>query len=102
MRGYWAQPSLSRDFALLAAAIVVVLFTISAWVSYTTYTRHTEEIASELEKEAARVERTLGAEMESANYMLTALVKQIAKLGGDMAHFVPANVAAALKKKFKT
>ena len=39
---------------------------------------------------------------EQFSYTSSSLVKQIAKLGGDMAHFVPANVAKALKKKFKT
>jgi pantetheine-phosphate adenylyltransferase len=38
---------------------------------------------------------------EQFSYTSSSLVKQIAKLGGDMAHFVPANVAKALKKKFK-
>jgi pantetheine-phosphate adenylyltransferase len=38
---------------------------------------------------------------EQFSYTSSSLVKQIAKLGGDMAHFVPANVAAALKKKFQ-
>ena len=38
---------------------------------------------------------------EQFSYTSSSLVKQIAKLGGDMAHFVPANVASALKKKFK-
>ena len=37
---------------------------------------------------------------EQFSYTSSSLVKQIAKLGGDIAHFVPANVAAALKKKF--
>ena len=37
---------------------------------------------------------------EQFSYTSSSLVKQIAKLGGDMAHFVPANVATALKKKF--
>lgn len=34
---------------------------------------------------------------EAYSYTSSSLVKQIAKLGGDVAHFVPANVAAALK-----
>ena len=37
---------------------------------------------------------------EQFSYTSSSLVKQIAKLGGDMAHFVPANVATELKKKF--
>jgi pantetheine-phosphate adenylyltransferase len=36
---------------------------------------------------------------EAYSYTSSSLVKQIAKLGGDIAHFVPANVAAALKAK---
>ncbi len=39
---------------------------------------------------------------EQFSYTSSSLVKQIAKLGGDMAHFVPANVASALQRKFKT
>lgn len=38
---------------------------------------------------------------ELFSYTSSSLVKQIAKLGGDVANFVPANVATALKKKFK-
>ncbi len=34
---------------------------------------------------------------EAYSYTSSTLVKQIAKLGGDVKHFVPANVAAALK-----
>jgi pantetheine-phosphate adenylyltransferase len=30
------------------------------------------------------------------------LVRQIARMGGDITHFVPASVAARLKTKFKT
>jgi len=35
---------------------------------------------------------------EAYSYTSSSLVKQIAKLGGDIGHFVPANVAAALKQ----
>jgi pantetheine-phosphate adenylyltransferase len=37
---------------------------------------------------------------EQFSYTSSSLVKQIAKLGGDVSHFVPANVARALKQKF--
>lgn len=77
MRGIWAQPSLSRDFALLSAAILFVLCIISAWITYSTYTGHAAHVANELEKESLRIERTLATEMENANYILTALGKQI-------------------------
>ena len=35
---------------------------------------------------------------EAYSYTSSSLVKQIAKLGGDITHFVPANVAAALRQ----
>ncbi|HVS52300.1 MAG TPA: pantetheine-phosphate adenylyltransferase [Opitutaceae bacterium] len=38
---------------------------------------------------------------EQFSYTSSTLVKQVAKFGGDVAHFVPPNVAAALKKSFK-
>lgn len=38
---------------------------------------------------------------EAYSYTSSTLVKQIAKLGGDVAKFVPPNVAAALQKRFR-
>jgi pantetheine-phosphate adenylyltransferase len=37
---------------------------------------------------------------EQFSYTSSSLVKQVAKYGGDVAHFVPPNVAAALKKAY--
>ena len=37
---------------------------------------------------------------EAYSYTSSSLVKQIAKLGGDVSKFVPANVAAALRETF--
>jgi pantetheine-phosphate adenylyltransferase len=37
---------------------------------------------------------------EQFSYTSSSLVKQVAKYGGDVAHFVPANVAAALKQAY--
>lgn len=73
----WAQPSLYRDFALLSAAVFFVLLMVSGWVTYTTYQEHSDKIASELEKEALRIDHALSGEMESANYMLSSLGRQI-------------------------
>lgn len=77
MKNIWAQPSLSRDFALLAAAIVCVLLVISTWVTYVTYTKHSRNINLELEKEAIRIEQTIAAEMGNASYMLMSLGRNI-------------------------
>ena len=37
---------------------------------------------------------------ESYSYTSSNLVKQVARYGGDVSHFVPSNVAEALKKRF--
>ncbi len=37
---------------------------------------------------------------EQFSYTSSTLVKQVAKFGGDISHFVPANVATELKKAF--
>jgi signal transduction histidine kinase len=85
MRSSWLQPSLSRDFALLSAAILFILCMISAWVTYATYNTHIKRVEIDLEKEAVRIESTLSTEVERANYMLTALGKQIVLgLGNDL------------------
>jgi len=39
---------------------------------------------------------------EPFSYTSSSLVKQVAKYGGDVTHFVPANVAAELKRAFAT
>jgi pantetheine-phosphate adenylyltransferase len=38
---------------------------------------------------------------EQFSYTSSSLVKQVAKYGGDVTHFVPPNVAAALKTAYK-
>ena len=38
---------------------------------------------------------------EQFSYTSSSLVKQVAKYGGDVSHFVPPNVAAALKIAYK-
>lgn len=77
MKGYWTQPSLSRDFALLSVAIFSVLLIVTMWVTFVTYSRHSERIALELQTEANRIEQTLAREMERSSYLLTALGRQI-------------------------
>ncbi|HUR59079.1 MAG TPA: pantetheine-phosphate adenylyltransferase [Opitutaceae bacterium] len=39
---------------------------------------------------------------EQFSYTSSTLVKQVAKFGGDVAHFVPPNVAKALKRAYET
>lgn len=77
MRSSWVQPSLSRDFKLLAAAVLFVLVLASGWVTYRTYDKQSEHIKIDLEKEAARIENTISTEMSDASYMLSSLGRQI-------------------------
>ena len=39
---------------------------------------------------------------EQFSYTSSTLVKQVARFGGDVSHFVPANVAAALRTAYRT
>jgi len=77
MKNSWSQPSLSRDFALLAAAILFILFLISAWVSYSTFNRHSKYVLKALDHQATRIESVIDFDLENSNYMLTSLGKQI-------------------------
>lgn len=47
-----------------------------------------------------RVETLFVMPNEQFSYTSSTLVKQVAKFGGDISHFVPPNVAAALKQAF--
>ncbi|MEY2880906.1 MAG: Phosphopantetheine adenylyltransferase [Verrucomicrobiota bacterium] len=47
-----------------------------------------------------RIETIFVMPNEQFSYTSSSLVKQIAKLGGDVSHFVPPNVAAALRSAY--
>lgn len=49
----------------------------------------------------ARIETIFVMPNEQFSYTSSSLVKQVAKFGGDVTHFVPPNVAAALQATFK-
>lgn len=50
----------------------------------------------------SRIETIFVMPNEQFSYTSSSLVKQVAKFGGDVSHFVPPNVAAALAAAFKT
>lgn len=87
-RTSWAQPSLSRDFALLSVAIMFVMLLISAWVAWITYIKHSERIVAELEKETIRIERTLESEIVGTGHLLSAIGRQIATIPGADPHAI--------------
>lgn len=98
MRSPWTQPSLSRDFALLSAAILFMLCIISLGITYSTYTHHAREVAADLEKESLRIEHTLATEMESASYILSSLGKQIV-LDNDRSYIKLAQIMKSFDNK---
>jgi pantetheine-phosphate adenylyltransferase len=49
----------------------------------------------------SRIETIFVMPNEQFSYTSSSLVKQVAKFGGDVAHFVPPNVATALRSAFK-
>lgn len=71
------QTSLSRDFTLLAVAVLATVLIISGWFTYTTYNFYSGGVTRILEKESDRVESTLADEIQKAGYLLSALGKQI-------------------------
>ena len=81
MNDGWAKPSISRDFALLTAAIIFLLLLISFWITYVTYAEHTRQVTNDLEKEAVRIEYRIDAEIERANYLLNAMGQQLVQGG---------------------
>jgi pantetheine-phosphate adenylyltransferase len=48
-----------------------------------------------------RIETLFVMPKEEFSYTSSTLVKQVAKYGGDVSHFVPPNVAAALREAYK-
>jgi signal transduction histidine kinase len=83
MKGNWAKPSLSRDFALLSVAIIFVLVLISGWVATVTYMRYSERVVADLAKEAERIDHTLSYEIDNSAYLLGAMGRQISYFPPD-------------------
>ncbi len=49
----------------------------------------------------ARIETVFMTPAENLNFLSSTLVREIARLGGDVSEFVPDNVVAALRAKFR-
>jgi len=49
----------------------------------------------------ARIETVFMTPAENLNFLSSTLVREIARLGGDVSEFVPSNVVAALRAKFR-
>lgn len=77
MKHTFTQTSLSRDFTLLAAAVLLAVLAISAWFTYSSYNLYSSGVERQLQNESQRIETTLSNEVQRAAYLLTALGKQI-------------------------
>ena len=71
------QPSLSRDFTLLALVIIFIAILVGLYLTFRTLSTHKEETKSLLSSEASRIERILSMQVEHSNYLLQSLGKQI-------------------------
>jgi pantetheine-phosphate adenylyltransferase len=49
----------------------------------------------------ARIETVFMTPAENMNFLSSTLVREIARLGGDVSEFAPSNVVAALRAKFR-
>lgn len=83
MFGIKTNPSLSRDFVLIALVIIISLCVVSLWVSMDTYEEHSEGIVAQMENESNRIDRALINEIGNAAYVLESLARQISQQGPD-------------------
>lgn len=83
MFGIKTNPSLSRDFVLIALVIIIALGVVSLWVSLDTYETHSESIVADMDTEANRIDRSLIGQIESASYVLESLARQVSQQGPE-------------------
>ena len=83
MFGIKTNPSLSRDFVLIALVIIFSLCVVSLWVSMDTYEEHSEEIINQMQNESNRIDHALINEIENSAYVLESLARQISQQGPD-------------------
>lgn len=84
MLGMHTKPSLYRDFALLSGLIIFILLLVSLWIVYKTYQSHGEDILTQLENEAIRIDRALIIKIEEASYLLESVGRQISPNQPDL------------------
>lgn len=83
MFGLKTNPSLSRDFVLIALVIIIALGVVSLWVSLDTYETHSESIVADMDTEANRIDRSLISQIENASYVLESLARQVSQQGPE-------------------
>ncbi len=78
------KSSVSRDFILLFAVIMVTIAIVALWVAYKTFENYADGVIAEMEGEAIRIDRSLIVEIKSASYLLESLARQVVQIGsGD-------------------
>lgn len=73
----------SRDFALLAGAMLCLLLLLAGWVVYDTNRDYKAQNLSMLETEATRLDRAVILELKQSSYLLESLGRQILHLGAN-------------------
>lgn len=74
------QPSLSREFTLIALFIVFILLLVSVWIVWRTNEYNGERVLRQLESESLRIDRALIVEIENGSYVLESVGRQIAAM----------------------
>ncbi len=75
--------SLSRDFAILSAIIVLIVFMLSMWLTWEAYVTHSQFVEDKLSAEASRIDSSLSNAVDNAAYILHSLAKQVLMVGAD-------------------
>ncbi len=87
------NPSVSRDFILLFAVMMVMIALVAIWVAYKTFENYAQNVVSDMEGEALRIDHSLGVEIKSTSYLLESLARQIVQSGAEN----PENIAHLLR-----
>jgi HAMP domain-containing protein len=80
MNFYNKKSSVSRDFLILSSILILLLAIIAIWVAYRTFENYAEDIISDIESEAIRIDRSVILEINSASYLLESLARQIVQM----------------------
>ena len=87
------NPSVSRDFILLFIVMMVMIALVAVWVAYKTFENYAQNVVSDMESEALRIDHSLGVEIKSTSYLLESLARQIVQAGAEN----PENIARLLR-----
>ncbi len=83
MKWFATESSLSRDFTLISAVIIVVVVALSAVLSWETISYRQQTIEQNLEIESVRIDKSTIIALDNASYMIESISRQISFSGAS-------------------